>query len=122
MLLNNPAVVPDTDAKGIVREIDGVELAFATVEVNVLPLAATVIGFTEVTVPPLPLEVNVPFVKLNPVPMVTSPGAAADAFVLPSNLPAVTFWILAYVTAEFAIVELKVPVPDPVTSPFSVIV
>jgi hypothetical protein len=36
--------------------MDGVELAFVTVEVNELPLAVTVIGFTDVTVPPLPLD------------------------------------------------------------------
>ena len=61
---------------------------------KVLPLAVTVIGLTFVTVPPLPLAVNVPFVKFNPVPIVTSPGAAdADEFVLPTNLFAATFWI-----------------------------
>ena len=54
-MLNNPAVVPDTDAKGNVNAIVGVELAFVTVEVNVLPLAVTVIGFTLLTVPPLPV-------------------------------------------------------------------
>ena len=44
-------MVPVCDASGIVKEIDGVVLALVTVDVNVLPLAFTVIGFTEVTVP-----------------------------------------------------------------------
>jgi hypothetical protein len=50
-LLNNPAVVPVCDASGIVKAMDGVVLALVTVDVNVLPLAFTVIGFTLVTVP-----------------------------------------------------------------------
>ncbi len=122
MLLNNPAVVPATDANGIVKAIAGVVVAFVTVDVNVLPLAVTVIGFTFVTVPPVPVAVKFPFVKLNPEPMVTSPGAAALEFVLPNNLPAVIFCIFAYVTAEFAIVDVNVPVPVPVTSPVNVMV
>ena len=43
--------MPATDASGIVKAIDGVVLALVTVDVNVLPLAFTVIGFTLVTVP-----------------------------------------------------------------------
>ena len=55
-----------------------------------------IIGFTFVTVPPEPVAVKVPLVKFNPVPIVTSPGAAdADEFVLPTNLSAATFWIFA---------------------------
>jgi hypothetical protein len=95
VLLTNPAVVPDTDANGIVKAIAGVDDELVTVEVNVLPLAVIVIGFTFVTVPPLPLAVKVPPIKLNPVPIVTAPGAASDALILPTNLPAVTFWIFA---------------------------
>ena len=122
-MLNNPAVVPVIDADGIFNVIVGVVVPFATVELNVLPSVVNVIGFTFVTVPPEPLAVNVPFVKLKPVPIVTSPGAAdADEFVLPTNLSAATFWILAYVTAEFAIVDVNVPLPAPVTSPVNVMV
>ena len=43
--------MPATDASGIVKAMDGVVLALVTVDVNVLPLAFTVIGFTFVTVP-----------------------------------------------------------------------
>ena len=71
-------------------------VAFETVEVYVLPVVVNVIGFTFVTVPPIPLAVKVPSVKINPEPIVTSPGAAdADEFVLPTNLFAPTFWIFA---------------------------
>ena len=106
----------------MVNEIAGVDVALVTLEVNVLPLAVTVIGFTFVTVPPLPLAVNVPPLKVNPEPIVISPGAAALALILPNNLLAAMFCILAYVTAEFAIVDVNVPVPVPVTSPVNVIV
>ena len=95
-LLNNPAVVPDTDADGIFNVIAGVVVALATVEVKVLPVVVNVIGFTFVTVPPVPVAVKVPFVKLNPVPMETSPATAADVeFMLPTNLLAPTFCIFA---------------------------
>ena len=94
-MLNNPAVVPVCDASGIVILIDGVVLALVTVEVNVLPLADILIGFTEVTVPPLPLAVKVPPLSDNPDPIATAPGAASDALILPNNLPAVTFCIFA---------------------------
>ena len=74
VLLNNPAVVPLTDANGMVNAIAGFELAFVTVEVNVLPLAVTVIGFTLVTVPPLPVAETViepsPLVIVTPLPAV----------------------------------------------------
>ena len=95
MLLNNPAVVPATDASGIVKAIAGVVVAFVTVDVKVLPLAVTVIGFTFVTVPPVPVAVKFPPLNDNPEPIVTSPGAAALVFVLPNNLPVVIFCIFA---------------------------
>ena len=97
-------------------------VAFVTVDVKVLPLAVTVIGFTFVTVPPVPLAVKVPPLNVKPEPIVTAPGDASAALILPNNLPAVTFCIFAYVTAEFAIVDVNVPVPVPVTSPVNVIV
>ena len=94
-MLNNPAVVPVTDANGIVKEIAGVVLALVTVDVKVLPLEFTVIGFTLVTVPPVPLAVKVPPLNDNPEPIATAPGAASEALILPNNLPAVTFCIFA---------------------------
>jgi hypothetical protein len=68
-----------------------VVVAFVTVDVSVLPLAVTVIGLTLVTVPPEPLAVNVPFVKLNPVPIETAPGAASAELILPNSLDAGMF-------------------------------
>jgi hypothetical protein len=59
-------VVPATDASGIVNAIAGVDVAFVTVDVNVLPLAVTVIGFTFVTVPPEPVAAIV----IDPLPLV----------------------------------------------------
>ena len=100
----------------------GVEVAFETVDVNVLPSVVNVIGFTFVTVPPVPLAVNVPFVKLKPVPIETAPGAASAELILPNSLDAGMFWIFAYVTAELAMVEVSVPVPVPVTSPVNIMV
>ena len=54
--------------------MDGTELALATVDVNELPLAFTVIGFTLVTVPPLPVAETViepfPLVIVTPLPAV----------------------------------------------------
>ena len=94
-MLNKPAVVPVTDANGIVKAIAGVDVAFVTVDVNVLPLAVTMIGFTFVTVPPVPVAVNVPSAKLNPVPIVTAPGAADEALILPNSLVGAMFWIFA---------------------------
>ena len=86
-MLNNPAVVPDTDAKGNVNAIVGVELAFVTVEVNVLPLAVTVIGFTLLTVPPLPVAAIV----IDPLPFVIEtpdPAVKVDfASVFPEEFP-----------------------------------
>ncbi len=73
-MLNKPAVVPVSDAKGIVNEMAGFELALLTVDVNVFPLALTVIGFTLVTVPPLPVAETVmepfPLVIVTPLPAV----------------------------------------------------
>ena len=88
-------MVPDSDASGIVNAITGVVLAFVTVDVNVLPLAVTVIGFTFVTVPPVPVAVKVPSLKLNPEPIATAPGAADEALILPNSLPAAMFCIFA---------------------------
>ena len=88
-------MVPVTDADGIFNVIAGVVLAFETVEVNVLPSVVNIIGFTFVTVPPVPLAVKVPFVKVNPVPIETAPGATSDALILPNNLAAGMFWIFA---------------------------
>ena len=73
-MLNNPAVVPDSDAKGIVKEMVGFEVALATVEEKVLPLAVTEIGLMLVTVPPLPVAETVieplPFIIVTPLPAV----------------------------------------------------
>ena len=95
VLLNKPAVVPVADADGIFNVIAGVEVAFETVDVNVLPSVVNVIGFTIVTEPPLPLAVKVPPLKLNPEPIVTSPGAADEELILPNNLVAAMSWIFA---------------------------
>ena len=73
----------------------GVVLALATVDVNVLPVVVNVIGFTFVTVPPVPLAVKVPPLNVNPEPIATAPGAASDPLILPNNLPAVRFCIFA---------------------------
>ena len=73
-MLNNPAVVPDSAAKGIVNEMVGIDVALETVEEKVLPLADTEIGFILVTVPPLPVAETVieplPFVIVTPLPAV----------------------------------------------------
>ena len=82
VLLNNPAVVPVTDADGIFNVIVGDVVAFETVDVYVLPVVVNIIGLTFVTVPPVPLAVSVPSVKINPEPIVTSPGAEdVDEFI-----------------------------------------
>ena len=94
-MLNNPALVPAADASGMVKAIAGVVLAFVTVDVKVLPLAVTMIGLTFVTVPPVPVAVKVPSVKLNPEPIETAPGAASDELILPTSLPAAKFCIFA---------------------------
>ena len=67
----------------------------ATVEVNVLPVVVNIIGFTFVTVPPVPLAVKVPPLNNNPEPIVTSPGAASPVLILPNILDAGMFWIFA---------------------------
>ena len=89
-LLNNPAVVPISDAKGIVSEIVGVVFPLATVDVKVLPLAFTIIGFTLVTVPipPDPASTDIaieplPFVIDTPLP----PVKVAFVKVFPSEFP-----------------------------------
>ena len=60
-----------------------------------LPLDVNVMGLTLVTVPPVPVAVNVPLVNVKPDPILTSPGAAEDAFILPTILPGVIFCIFA---------------------------
>ena len=80
------------DASGMFKVITGVLVPVATDEVMSVPVEPTVKAATLVTVPPLPVAVRVPVeLRLNPVPIVTSPGAAAEALVLPSNFPAVMF-------------------------------
>ena len=73
-------------------------------------MAVALIAPTVFTVPPLPNAVNTP-VELNdnPEPIVTSPGAAVVDDTLPNKVPVVMFCILAYVTAELAIVVVNVP-------------
>ena len=54
--------------------MSGIELALLTVDVNVFPLALTVIGFILVSVPPLPVAETVmepfPLVIVTPLPAV----------------------------------------------------
>ena len=77
-MLIKPAVAPVADANGMVNVIEGVVVEFATVDVNVFPLALTVIGFILVTVPippvppttsnlivPFPLVIATPFPAVN---------------------------------------------------------
>ena len=82
-------MVPATDASGIVNAIAGVDVAFVTVDVNVLPLAVTVIGFTFVTVPPEPVAAIVidpfPLVIDTPVPAVKVDLVSVLPVVLPIN-------------------------------------
>ena len=94
-MLNKPAVVPDTEADGIFKVMSGVVAELETVDDIVFPFVVTVIGFTLVTVPPVPVAVNVFPVNVKPDPIVISPGAAGVAFILPNNLPPVIFCILA---------------------------
>src|SRR6266542_1201979 len=75
-----------------------------------------------VTPEPPPAAFSVVPVKLRLVPSVISSVSPEPAVARPSNLLVVTFCILAYVTASFAIVAANDPVPDPPTSPVSVIV
>jgi len=94
-----------------VNVMAGVVVGFATVPLT--PLAVTTEA--EVTVPPLPDEVNKPpALRFKPVPTVISEGTAAPAVGLPISLLAVTFCILAYVTAFGAMV---VAFPTEVISP-----
>ena len=80
-------MVPAIEASGIVKLIDGVDVAFVTVDVNVFPLAVTVIGFTFVTVPPVPVAAIVidppPLMMDTPVPAVKVDFVS----VLPVELP-----------------------------------
>ena len=78
-------MVPATDASGMVNAIDGVDVAFVTVDVNVLPLAVTVIGFTFVTVPPEPVAAIV----IDPLPLVIDTPVPAVKVDLVSVLPVV---------------------------------
>ena len=85
VLLNKPAVVPVTDANGTVKAIAGVVVALITVDVNVLPLAVTVIGFTFVTVPPVPVAVIV----IDPFPLMIDTPEPAVKVDFVSVLPVV---------------------------------
>ena len=62
---------------------------------NVLPDAVIVIGFTLVTVPPVPVADNVPSTKPIPVPNWISVASPLIAPALPNNLAPVTFCIFA---------------------------
>ena len=62
--------MPGADASGIVKAIDGVVLSLVTVDVNVLPLAVTVIGFTFVTVPTPPVPPVTTSIFIDPFPLV----------------------------------------------------
>ena len=64
----------------------GVEVAFETDEVKVLPLAFTVIGFTLVTVPPLPVAET----TIEPSPLVMEtplPAVIVDLLNVPAAVP-----------------------------------
>ena len=91
MLLNNPAAVPGTDANGIVNDMVGVVFPFATVDVKVLPLALTIIGFTLVTVPIPPVPPVTTSILIDPFPLViVTPFPAVNvdlANVLPIEFP-----------------------------------
>lgn len=86
-MLNNPAVVPEIEANGRVKEIDGVLVALVTVEVNVLPEALTIIGLTLDTVPPLPVA----DIVIEPLPLrieTPDPAVKVDFVkVFPTVLP-----------------------------------
>jgi hypothetical protein len=112
-LLTKPAVVPVTDAKGIVSEIAGTEVAFETVEVNVLPVAVIVIGFTLVTVPPLPVAETViepsPFVIETPLPAVM-----VDLLNVPAAVP---INISPFVNADCPVPPLTTGITPDILSP-----
>ena len=82
-------MVPAIDASGIVKLIAGVDVAFVTVDVNVFPLAVTVIGFTFVTVPPVPVAAIVidppPLMMDTPVPAVKVDFVSVLPDVFPIN-------------------------------------
>ena len=68
----------------------------ATEEFTSVPVVPIVNALKLVTVPPLPEADNVPVeLKAKPDPIVTSPGAAEVAEILPNNLLVVIFCILA---------------------------
>jgi hypothetical protein len=94
-------VVPATDASGIVNAIAGVDVAFVTVDVNVLPLAVTVIGFTFVTVPPVPVAAIV----IDPLPLVIDTPVPAVKVDFVSVLPVV----FPINNSPFSKVEYPVP-------------
>ncbi len=89
-LLNNPAVVPDTDADGIFNVIVGVVVPFATVEVKVFPVVVKIIGFTFVTVPTPPVPPTTS-ILIDPFPLVIVtpfPAVRVDLVkVFPLELP-----------------------------------
>ena len=82
-------MVPAIDASGIVKLIAGVDVAFVTVDVKVFPLAVTVIGFTFVTVPPVPVAAIVidpfPLVIVTPVPALKVDFVSVLPVVFPIN-------------------------------------
>ena len=82
-------MVPATDASGMVNAIAGVDVALVTVDVNVFPFAVTVIGFTFVTVPPVPVAAIViepfPLVIDTPVPAVKVDFVSVLPVVFPIN-------------------------------------
>ena len=94
-----------------VNVMAGVVVGFATVPLTPFAVTTDVV----VTVPPLPDEVNKPpALRFKPAPTVISEGTELPAVGLPISLLALTFCILAYVTAFGAIV---VAFPTEVTSP-----
>ena len=70
VLLNNPAVVPVTDADGMFNVIVGDVVAFETVDVYVLPVVVNIIGFTFVTVPIPPVPPVTTSIVIDPFPLV----------------------------------------------------
>jgi hypothetical protein len=108
-----PAAVPVSDANGIVNEMAGTEVAFVTVEVNVLPLAVTVIGFTLVTVPPLPVAETIiepsPFVIETPLPAVM-----VDLLNVPDVVP---INISPFVNADCPVPPLTTGITPDILSP-----
>ena len=141
----NPLFV--ADAVGTLSVITGVVVPFATVEDKSVPLVPNVKAATDVTVPPplggaahvpsalrkfvvpppdagaspLSVELNTSSIAVTLVPL-SAIGVAADPVLLPIIEFAERFAILAKVTEPADIDAANDPVPDPVTSPVSVIV